>query len=92
MSFKGQQIKRYKNRKLYSVTESKYVTHKDIAEYFKRGYGVIVQDCANKNEDITVKTLVTALVSDGHFDLQVETANLSNIESNLQERGVTIHG
>ena len=89
--FKGQQIKRYDNRKLYSVTEHRYVTLPEIGKMFNDGCGFIVRD-AKTNEDLTVKYLVRALVSIGHFDEQIKVRNLSNIGANLQERGITVHG
>jgi len=89
--FKGQQIKRYDNRKLYSVTEHRYVTLPEIGTMFNDGCGFIVRD-AKTNEDLTVKYLVRALVSIGHFDEQIKVRNLSNIGANLQERGITVHG
>ena len=89
--FKGQQIKRYDNRKLYSVTEHRYITLPEIGRLFIDGCGFIVRD-AKTNEDLTVKYLVKALVSIGHFDEQIKVRNLSNIGANLQERGITVHG
>ena len=89
--FKGQQIKRYDNRKLYSVTEHRYITLPEIGRLFIDGCGFIVRD-AKTNEDLTVKYLVRALVSIGHFDEQIKVRNLSNIGANLQERGITVHG
>lgn len=89
MNFKGQQIKRYANRKLYSVTEHKYVTLPQIAALFNDGCGFIVRD-AKTNEDLTVQYLVKALVSIGYFDEQVKVRNLSNIGANLQERGIHV--
>lgn len=89
--FKGQQIKRYDNRKLYSVTEHRYITLPEIGRMFNDGCGFIVRD-AKTNEDLTVKYLVKALVSIGHFDEQIKVRNLSNIGANLQERGITVHG
>lgn len=89
--FKGQQIKRYANRKLYSVTEHRYMTLPEIGKLFNDGCGFIVRD-AKTNEDLTVQYLVKALVSIGHFDDQIKVRNLSNIGANLQERGITIHG
>ena len=89
MNFKGQQIKRYANRKLYSVTEHKYVTLPQIAALFNDGCGFIVRD-AKTNEDLTVQYLVKALVSIGHFDEQIKVRNLSNIGANLQERGIHV--
>ena len=91
MMFKGQQIKRYDNRKLYSVTEHRYVTLPEIGKMFNDGCGFIVRD-AKTNEDLTVKYLVRALASIGHFDEQIKVRNLSNIGANLQERGITVHG
>jgi len=89
--FKGQQIRRYANRKLYSVTLSRYVTLPEIGRLFTDGCGFIIRD-AKTNEDLTVKYLVKALVSIGHFDDQIKVRNLSNIGANLQERGITVHG
>lgn len=89
--FKGQQIKRYDNRKLYSVTEHRYVTLPEIGKMFNDGCGFIVRD-AKTNEDLTVKYLVRALVSIGHFDEEVQDTNIKNISDNLQERGITVHG
>ena len=89
--FKGQQIKRYANRKLYSVTESKYITLPRIATLFNDGCGFIVRD-ARTNEDLTVQYLVKALASVGHFDDQVKVRNLSNIGAALAEKGITVHG
>ena len=87
--FKGQQIKRYANRKLYSVTEHRYMTLPEIGKLFNNGCGFIVRD-AKTNEDLTVQYLVKALVSVGHFDDQVKVRNLSNIGANLQERGIHV--
>ena len=89
--FKGQQIKRYDNRKLYSVTEHRYLTLPEIGKMFEDGCGFIVRD-AKTNEDLTVQYLVKALVSIGHFDEAVKDANLIRIQRNLQEQGITIHG
>ena len=89
--FKGQQIRRYHNRKLYSVTESKYLTLPEIGKMFTNGCGFIVRD-AKTDEDLTVKYLVKALASIGHFDEIVQDTNLKNISSNLEEAGITVHG
>ena len=89
MSFKGKQIRKYNNRKLYSVSDSRHVTLKEVAAFFTEGSGVIVQD-ARTFKDLTVDTLVKALASVGYFDEQVEVRNLSNIGSNLQERGIDV--
>ena len=90
-SFKGQQIKRYANRKLYSVTEHRYLTLPEIGKLFIDGCGFIVRD-SKTNEDLTVQYLVKALVSIGHFDEGVKLANLQHIHDNLEERGITVHG
>ena len=87
--FKGKQIRKYNNRKLYSVSDSRHVTLKEVAAFFTEGSGVIVQD-ARTFKDLTVDTLVKALASVGYFDEQVEVRNLSNIGSNLQERGLDV--
>ena len=90
MSFKGNLIRRYSNRKLYSVTFSRYITLPEIANLFNEGTGFIIRD--NKtDEDLTVMYIVKALASIGHFDEQVEVRNLSNIGANLAERGIDVH-
>ena len=89
--FKGHLIRRYGNRKLYSISESRYITLPEIAEKFLEGSGFVIRDLKT-DEDLTVKYLVKALVSIGHFDSDVRDANLIKISSNLQERGITVHG
>lgn len=89
--FKGVQIKRYKNRKLYAIELSKYITHGELADLFLENRGIIIRD-HNTNEDITVMTLVTALASVGFFDGQIRDANLKNISDNLQAKGISVHG
>jgi polyhydroxyalkanoate synthesis regulator protein len=87
--FKGKQIRKYNNRKLYSVTDSRHVTLKEVATFFTEGKGVIVQD-AKTFKDLTVDTLVKALASVGYFDDEVQGRNLSNISDNLQEQGLDV--
>ena len=88
--FKGVQVKKYKNnRTLYAIELSKYINHKELAELFLEGRGIIVRT-HDTNEDITVSSLVAALASVGHFDAQIEEKNLSNIHTNLQERGIDV--
>ena len=89
--FKGHLIKRYGNRKLYSITESRYITLPEIAEKFLDGSGFIIKDLKT-DEDLTVQYLVKALVSVGHFDSDIRDANLVKINLNLQEQGITVHG
>tara|TARA_Y100000401_G_scaffold37642_1_gene28279 strand:+ start:859 stop:1134 length:276 start_codon:yes stop_codon:yes gene_type:complete len=91
MSFKGQQIRRYANRKLYSITESRYLTLPEIGKMFTEGCGFIVRDLKT-DEDLTVKYLVKALASIGYFDEQIKVRNVSNIGANLEEAGITVHG
>ena len=91
MSFKGQQIRRYSNRKLYSITDSKHITLPEIGKLFNEGCGFIIRD-VKTNDDVTVEYLVKALASIGHFDETVGDANLKNISNNLQQAGITVHG
>jgi len=91
MSFKGQQIRRYANRKLYSITESRYITLPEMGRMFNEGCGFIVRDLKT-DQDLTIKYLVKALASIGHFDEVVQDTNLKNISSNLEEAGITVHG
>ena len=90
--FKGIQVKKYKNnRKLYAIELSKYINHKELAELFLEGRGIIVRT-HDTNEDITVSSLVAALASVGHFDAQIKARNLSNIQRNLLDQGIYIDG
>tara|TARA_A100001037_G_scaffold275170_1_gene273481 strand:+ start:507 stop:782 length:276 start_codon:yes stop_codon:yes gene_type:complete len=91
MSFKGQQIRRYANRKLYSITESRYITLPEMGRMFNEGCGFIVRDLKT-DQDLTVKYLVKALASIGYFDEQIKVRNLGNIGANLEEAGITVHG
>ena len=88
--FKGIQVKKYKNnRKLYAIELSKYINHKELAELFLEGRGIIVRT-HDTNEDITVSSLVAALASVGFFDEQVKDKNLLNIQENLISRGIDV--
>tara|TARA_A100001201_G_scaffold143281_1_gene144257 strand:- start:3105 stop:3377 length:273 start_codon:yes stop_codon:yes gene_type:complete len=89
--FKGHLIRRYGNRKLYSITESRYITLPEIAEKFLDCSGFIIRD-VKTDEDLTIKYLVKALASAGHFDEQIKVRNLRQIEANLEEQGISIHG
>ena len=55
--FKGHLVKRYGNRKLYSITESRYITLPEIAEKFLDCSGFIIKDLKT-DEDLTVEYLV----------------------------------
>jgi hypothetical protein len=91
MSFKGVQIKKYKqNRKFYAKELSKYVNLEEIAELFLEERGMIITEHPT-DQDITIKTIVAALARVGYFDKQVEVRNLSNIiEAGLRERGINV--
>ena len=89
-AFKGHLIRKYNNRKLYSVTESKHVNLEFVAEEFRKGSAFIVKD-AKTQADLTVDTLVKALASTGAFNEQVETQNLKNMASNLTEQGIKVN-
>ena len=90
MSFNQQLLRRYANRKLYSITESKYLNLKEIGERFLNGAGFVIRD--NKtDEDVTVEYLVKALVSVGYFNDEIQNRNLQNIEKTLAGKGFTFH-
>ena len=55
------ELVKYKNRKLYDKTHSKYVTLENIAQYVEKGIRFKVTDNTNKNKDITNETLVKVL-------------------------------
>ena len=90
MDFKGHLIRKYSNRKLYSVTESRHVNLEFVAEQFQKGSAFIVRD-AKTQEDLTIDTLVRALASSGVFNEQVERQNLLNMEANLILQGVKVN-
>lgn len=90
MDFKGHLIRKYSNRKLYSVTESRHVNLEFVAEQFQKGSAFIVRD-AKTQEDLTIDTLVKALASSGVFNEQVERQNLLNMEANLILQGVKVN-
>ena len=81
--FKGHLIRRYGNRKLYSITESRYITLPEIAEKFLDGSGFIIRDLKT-DEDLTVKYLVKALVSINHFNRVIEIMNEERCHDNLK--------
>jgi polyhydroxyalkanoate synthesis regulator protein len=54
-------IKRYRNRKLYSPDESRYVTLSEIFSLIDEGWDVKVID-VDTSEDITLKALKAGLV------------------------------
>ena len=90
--FKGIQVKKYRqNRKLYAIELSKYITQSELADLFLEGRGIIVRE-HKTNEDITVMTLVNALASVGYFDGQIRDKNLANIQRNLLDKGISVHG
>jgi len=56
-------IKRYPNRKLYDLSESRYITLDEIAEYVRAGGEVSVVD-SKSGEDITAVTLAQVLLGE----------------------------
>jgi polyhydroxyalkanoate synthesis repressor PhaR len=56
-------IKRYPNRKLYDLTESRYITLDEIAEHVRAGGEVSVVD-SKSGEDITAVTLAQVLLGE----------------------------
>lgn len=56
-------IKRYKNRKLYDTEASRYVNLTDVFNFVREGNGVQVVNASN--EDITVSTLLAAVLEQG---------------------------
>lgn len=54
-------LKRYSNRKLYDIQESRYVTLEDVAEMIRNGGDVSVVD-ADTGEDLTAMILTEILV------------------------------
>lgn len=53
-------IRKYPNRRLYSMIESAYVTHKDIVRILRSGPIEVV--CSRTGRDITRDTLLLVLV------------------------------
>ncbi len=58
-------IKRYANRRLYDTGHSRYITLEDLARDIAQGRRVKVVD-AQTGEDLTQRTLVQVLLTDGH--------------------------
>lgn len=65
-------IKKYKNRKLYSTTLSKYVTIGYILDLVKTGQRFVVVDNDTK-QDITNKTVKTGLTT---LEMPLETMRM----------------
>lgn len=65
-------IKKYGNRKLYDLVESKYVTLKDVVGFVKAGEDIKIVN--NKtNEDLTTQILWRAILEE---DVEVSTISL----------------
>lgn len=58
-------IKRYANRRLYDTGHSRYITLEDLARDIAGGRRVKVVD-AQTGEDLTQRTLMQVLLTDGH--------------------------
>lgn len=56
-------IRRYRNRKLYDASESRYVNLSDLFELVREGNAIKVVNDAD--EDITVTTLLSAVLERG---------------------------
>jgi len=77
-------IKRYKNRKLYDMTDSCYITHEEIAALVESGEEVRIIDNSTK-EDLTSATLTQIL-----FDQQrrnEKTLPMDTLKSFIQQGG-----
>lgn len=64
-------IKRYQNRKLYDLSQSRYITLTDVAGLVKEGKTVSVSD-SKSGQDLTKQTLIQCLVV-SNAGLSVET-------------------
>jgi polyhydroxyalkanoate synthesis regulator protein len=78
-------IKRYRNRKLYSPDESRYVTLSEVFSLINEGWDVKVVD-VDTSEDITLKTLKAGLVQ---LDLNMDQVK-SLISNNRRSHGKEI--
>lgn len=86
-------IKRYSNRKLYDLTESRYITLQDVASFLQSGYEVQIVD-KKTNKDITSVTLAQVLLEQerkqsGGMPVNLLRNILSNGEQLFQKRLAT---
>ena len=64
------EIKRYQNRKLYSINESKYVTIQDLSKLLKQGQSFNVTDFktqANMTKQVLLKALQYSSITENEL-------------------------
>ena len=64
------EIKRYQNRKLYSINESKYVTIQDLSKLLKQGQSFNVTDFktqANMTKQVLLKALQYSSITESEL-------------------------
>lgn len=74
-------IKKYKNRKLYDTTLSRYITLKDINAYIKSGHEIKVMSSPSNN-DITYNVMMMALFVDMQENNTVSKKTLTQLVKN----------
>jgi polyhydroxyalkanoate synthesis regulator protein len=82
-------IKKYKNRKLYSMRDSKYVTMNDLVTEMLAGNNVKIIDATN-GDDITVRTMLAAalLQIDDAAARKLLTSALASIKTKLNQNSI----
>lgn len=74
-------IKRYKNRKMWNISESRYITFKELYENYDDSMEFIEHDT---NNDITVKQLLVMLI-DNH-----ENINLKDLREFINKQRLNV--
>lgn len=86
-------IKKYGNRKLYDVSESRYIALSELKELIRSGETLVVTDSQN-GEDITSQILTKALVEQNSGEMLTPAALHALIRwgSDTFERGLALFG
>ncbi|MFW6348003.1 MAG: polyhydroxyalkanoate synthesis regulator DNA-binding domain-containing protein [Cyclonatronaceae bacterium] len=86
-------IKKYGNRKLYDVSESRYIALSELKELIRGGETLVITD-SKSGQDITSQILTKALVEQGGGEMLTPDALHALIRwgSETFERGLALFG
>jgi polyhydroxyalkanoate synthesis repressor PhaR len=86
-------IKKYGNRKLYDVSESRYIAMSELKELIRAGDTLVITD-SSSGEDITSQVLTKAIVEQGSGEMLTPDALHALIRwgSETFERGLALFG
>lgn len=86
-------IKKYGNRKLYDVSESRYIALSELRELIREGETLVITDSAS-GEDITSQVLTKAIVDQNSGEMLTPDALHALIRwgSETFERGLALFG